>query len=946
MLLAALLAAPAWAAVSVDSAEMTRKDDWVRNNLLSPLRTPPFSFTCGGKPSSALLRSWPRSDTQRTLDAARAEHVMTWTDPASHLVVKCVAVEYRDYPVAEWTVFLKNTGAQDTPILENIQGLDATFQRGGGGEFVLHGIKGDFNSAESYQPFRSVLLPNASRKLAPSPISGQSCDGPDGWPYYNVQMPGGGIIFAIGWPGQWSSFLTRDHATGLHVKAGQELTHLLLRPGEEIRSPLIAMLFWRGQDIVRAQNLWRRWFIAHTLPRVGGQPQGPIKQIQVNGDDTNNVQAFLDAGIMPDLCWRDAGAGAITWYPSEDGPYKESEAWNNTGTWEVDAKKFPNGFKPFSDWIHARGMKFLLWFEPECVGSPTSWLGRHHPEWLLPATPDAPWGAILNLGNPDALSWVINHVDGMIKAQGIDWYREDMNGTGPLPMWRHNAPPNRQGITENFHVQAHLAFWDELKRRNPNLSIDSCASGGRRNDLETMRRAVPLLRSDFQWPDTEENVFEGNQCHTYGLSSWLPFQGSGIGRYDPYSLRSFYLPSFGMGTLAPTNKAAQQRAYAECAKIAPSMLFGDYYPLTPYSLSEDAWIAWQFDRPETGEGCVQAFRRAHNPTPFIMLKLHGLDPSMTYEVENFDNPQKSLFSGKVLMRTGLKVELPPHASAVFHYSSVSPQAVDIKAPELKQWVLKGPLTNPPVRVSDALPLSDQSNHAGWVKFEPMWDEFDGASLDTNKWAVGLPWWQGRQPAWFNPTNVTVHDGQLRLAMRREKLPPELEKLGYSNYTSAALRSVTRSSYGYYEVRAKPMNSAGSSSFWFHKDSAPGWLTEIDVFELTGKSRDFERRYNMTTHVFRTPAVEGHWSVHAEWEAPWRFAGDFHVYGLEWRKDQLLWYVDGVLVRAQENSHWHNPLVLTFDSETMPEWFGMPQDSDLPSTFSIDYVRAWKYPEKP
>jgi hypothetical protein len=39
--------------------------------------------------------------------------------------------------------------------------------------------------------------------------------------------------------------------------------------------------------------------------------------------------------------------------------------------------------------------------------------------------------------------------------------------------------------------------------------------------------------------------------------------------------------------------------------------------------------------------------------------------------------------------------------------------------------------------------------------------------------------------------------------------------------------------------------------------------------------------------------------------------------------------------------WHYPLYLTFDSETMPEWFGMPNDKDLPSTFSIEYVRAWK-----
>ena len=41
----------------------------------------------------------------------------------------CVATEYADFPVVEWTVWLKNTGDKDTPLLENIQGLDARFER-------------------------------------------------------------------------------------------------------------------------------------------------------------------------------------------------------------------------------------------------------------------------------------------------------------------------------------------------------------------------------------------------------------------------------------------------------------------------------------------------------------------------------------------------------------------------------------------------------------------------------------------------------------------------------------------------------------------------------------------------------------------------------------------------------------------------------------------------
>ena len=259
----------------------------------------------------------------------------------------------------------------------------------------------------------------------------------------------------------------------------------------------------------------------------------------------------------------------------------------------------------------------------------------------------------------------------------------------------------------------------------------------------------------------------------------------------------------------------------------------------------------------------------------------------------------------------------------------------------KIWDRTGPLGETPKRITDAYPLSEQQNQGKWIKFEPMSDEFDGEELNRSKWVLGLEWWKGRWPALFSEKNVAVSDGKLHLTMRKEKLPPEAEKLGYKDYTSAALHSKVRTVYGYFEVKAKPMNSGGSSSFWFHKGDTPGWQTEIDVFEIGGKAKGFERKYNMTLHVMETPNEKKHWQVHQAWIAPWRLADDYHVYGLEWGKDKIKFFVDGVVVRSVENTHWHQPLFLTFDSETMPEWFGMPKDEDLPSTFSIEYVRAWK-----
>jgi hypothetical protein len=59
------------------------------------------------------------------------------------------------------------------------------------------------------------------------------------------------------------------------------------------------------------------------------------------------------------------------------------------------------------------------------------------------------------------------------------------------------------------------------------------------------------------------------------------------------------------------------------------------------------------------------------------------------------------------------------------------------------------------------------------------------------------------------------------------------------------------------------------------------------------------------------------------------------------KDETTYYVDGDAVRRVENTKWHQPLYLILDIATMPKWFGMPEDADLPSTFSVEYVRAWK-----
>jgi beta-glucanase (GH16 family) len=168
--------------------------------------------------------------------------------------------------------------------------------------------------------------------------------------------------------------------------------------------------------------------------------------------------------------------------------------------------------------------------------------------------------------------------------------------------------------------------------------------------------------------------------------------------------------------------------------------------------------------------------------------------------------------------------------------------------------------------------------------------------------------------------------------------------GYHTYTCGAVMSKRTVLYGYFEVKARPMNSRGSSSFWFYK-AEPDWWTEIDVYEIGAGVPGMENIVHMNVHVFRTPEDgDDHWQKHEEWQAPFNLADDFHVYGLEWDAGYLKFYIDGALVRTVENTHWHQALTINFDSETMPDWFGLPDLETLPSTYSIDYIRVWKKPE--
>jgi beta-glucanase (GH16 family) len=281
--------------------------------------------------------------------------------------------------------------------------------------------------------------------------------------------------------------------------------------------------------------------------------------------------------------------------------------------------------------------------------------------------------------------------------------------------------------------------------------------------------------------------------------------------------------------------------------------------------------------------------------------------------------------------------------AVFEYLA-SKWAVTLPR-QTNTWTRVGPLGSVPRQSHADLPLSDQANAGRWVLDTQLSDDFNGNTLDRDRWYVNNGTGSdslGRKPALFMPENASVDNGHLNIVFRKQSLPEKYRKLGYKDYSSAMVHSNDRRLYGYFEARAKPMNSAGSSAFWLAWTGLPENATEIDIFEIGGKTGNgaFDRLYNMNAHVFATPKSTEHLANGSTWTAPWRLASTFHVYGFDWQPDLLRWYVDGVLVRESKNTHWHFPMQVVFDSEAFWNWFGVVDDADLPSTFRIDYLKVW------
>ncbi len=640
---------------------------------------PPISFRYGGKDSGEMLTGWPAEIFTEINARGELTH-RSVKDPATGLKVTVHTQKFNDFSAVEWLAEIENTGVTDTPLIEDILALDVSVPIPDQERLRLHYANGSACRLDDFLPQAVDLSPHVRQSL--SPVGGRSSNGV--FPFMNLQRKDCGLVLAIGWSGQWQARFERGSGS-LRVTAGMERTRLRLHPGEKIRTPRILLVLWEGDDPEIGNNQIRRILLSHYLPRINDQLVTPptAQCLQAYFYLTGEASERFEMKALPKVAAAGADAYWIDacWY-GEQG----QQWWEAVGSWVINRERFPHGLKPISDAAHKAGMKFVLWFEPERV-RPNSLLHREHPEFLLACEQDAT-NLLYNLGMPDARQHLTDLISQLIDENGVDIYRQDFN-FDPLPYWWAADEDDRIGMTEIRYVDGLYVFWDEIRRRHPALWIDNCASGGRRIDLETLSRSLPLWPSDFH--DVVGLPFGGgldvgNQCINAGLARWVPLFGGGVWNFTPYSIRSGIIGGFNFGfhiehgdfppddgstivshievlakgkTLLdddfPLDDA--RSAIAEWRSLQPFFL-GDFHLLLPLTISYHDWCAYQFHRSDMEAGFALFFRRHRSPFPTMEIGLRSIIPDAQYEVSlstTYQEAPNQRLSGKQL--TGMSIEI-------------------------------------------------------------------------------------------------------------------------------------------------------------------------------------------------------------------------------------------------------------------------------------------------
>ena len=335
------------------------------------------------------------------------------------------------------------------------------------------------------------------------------------------------------------------------------------------------------------------------------------------------------------------------------------------GDWIPNEQKLQGTLCELAKRINDEGMKFGIWFEPECI-SRDSDLYRAHPDYAFAMPNRTPLVSrnqyVLDFSRKDVVDNIYNQLVKVLDSANISYVKWDFN-RHITDMYSVKLPAEKQG--EVYHRYM-LGLYDLLERitsKYPEILFESCSGGGGRFDMG-MLYYMPQV-----WTSDNSDAIDRLKIQ-YGTSFAYPVSTMGAhvsvcpnhqnARVTPLATRGnvAYFGTYGLELdvtkMTDDEKAEISRQIKEFKKYYELIQRGDYYRLlSPFTPEESLYCAWETVKPDGSEALVCAVRYETDAcTPPEYVRVKGLCPDKLYRI----NGGERKYTGDALMNIGFALE--------------------------------------------------------------------------------------------------------------------------------------------------------------------------------------------------------------------------------------------------------------------------------------------------
>ncbi|MGI5412813.1 alpha-galactosidase [Streptomyces chartreusis] len=459
---------------------------------------------------------------------------------------------------------------------------------------------------------------------------------------------------ALGWSGSWRIAVAQLPDARVQVTGGagcDDSGLLRLAAGETFTTPVFAGL-WSDGGFGGASRAWHAYQRAYVIPDADQDRPVLFNSWEATEFDISEEQQSLLA--------RRAAAIGVELFVVDDGWFgTRTSDRAGLGDWAPNPDRFPSGLKPLAEYVHALGMQFGIWVEPEMV-NPDSELYCAHPDWVQYQSgrkrTEFRNQLVLNLARDDVREYLWERLDGLLSSAPIDYVKWDFNRCFSDAGWPGEAYPQRLWVD---HVRALYDLLDRLRATHPGVAFESCSGGGGRIDLGVLGRTDQVWTSDNTDPLDRLAIQHGfSQIHPARvMAAWVTDSPNAMLNRRASSLR-FRFVSAMAGVLGVGGDLARwtEEELAEAGEwvtlykeIRPLVQRGDLYRLRP---PQGGLSAVQYVLGD--ETVVLAWLQAQSyGEPLPALRLRGLDPTAAYQCLETGE----IHRGAVLVHHGLRAGL-------------------------------------------------------------------------------------------------------------------------------------------------------------------------------------------------------------------------------------------------------------------------------------------------